>query len=102
MRNKIQEIYLKWTNLGFFFFNVENLSRKMITECYSQCSCRNDQSVCDNSLGYCKNKGKAEHGIVTKGEMSPKRKLAASLSMCLLHIFQYFFLSLKCNVQFYI
>lgn len=53
---------------------MENLIRKIITESYNQCSCRNDQSECDNSLGQCRNMGKEEYAVVTKGGKSPKRK----------------------------
>lgn len=58
----------------FLWKNTENLIRKIITESYNQCSCRNDQSEFDNSLGQCRNMGKEEYAVVTKGEKSPKRK----------------------------
>lgn len=58
----MKETYLKWLNLGLSFIflweNMENLIRKIITESYNQCSCRNDQSECDNSLGQCRTMGK--------------------------------------------
>lgn len=48
--------------------------RKIITDSYNQCNCRNDQSGCDNSLGQFRNTAKVECVVVTSGEKSPKRK----------------------------